>query len=87
MNVLGDEMRRIGDTYIAPKQIKVLNPSFDITPPYLIDNIITEKGSYEFDKNSGSWESFHPDNSKKILKFLLDNKLIKEEAIISYIGD
>ena len=51
----GYEMRKIGDTYIAPKQIKVLYPTFDITPPYLIDNIITEKGSYEFDKNSGSW--------------------------------
>ena len=28
----GDEMRKIGDTYIAPKQIKVLYPTFDITP-------------------------------------------------------
>ena len=83
----GDEMRKIGDTFIAPKQIKVWNPAFDITPPYLIENIITEKGSYEFDKNSGSWEEFHPDNSQKLMKFLLDNKLIKEEVTISYIGD
>ena len=28
----GYEMRKIGDTYIAPKQIKVLYPTFDITP-------------------------------------------------------
>ncbi|MGD1837371.1 MAG: S-methyl-5-thioribose-1-phosphate isomerase, partial [Nitrososphaeraceae archaeon] len=39
--------------FIAPDDIKVLNPAFDITPPNLISGIITEKGiiSKPFNKN------------------------------------
>ena len=40
----GDEVRKIGDTYIAPKNVPVCNPSFDVTPASLIAGIITEKG-------------------------------------------
>ncbi len=39
-----DEVRKIGDTYIAPITVPVYNPSFDVTPATLIDGIITEKG-------------------------------------------
>lgn len=39
-----DEVRKIGDNYIAPKDIPVYNPAFDETPPELISGIITEKG-------------------------------------------
>ena len=28
----------------APKDVKVYNPAFDVTPHYLVDGIITEKG-------------------------------------------
>lgn len=34
----------IKDTPIAPKNIKVKNPAFDVTPNRLITAIITEKG-------------------------------------------
>ncbi len=39
-----DEVRRISGTYIAPKKVKVYNPSFDVTPNRLVTAIITEKG-------------------------------------------
>ena len=39
-----DEIRKIGSTYIAPKNVKVFNPAFDVTPHELISAIITEKG-------------------------------------------
>lgn len=34
----------LGKISIAPKEVNVLNPAFDITPPELITAIITEKG-------------------------------------------
>lgn len=39
-----DEVRKIRNTYLAPKKIKVFNPAFDITPNKFITAIITEKG-------------------------------------------
>jgi len=40
-----DEVRTVlGKIAIAPKEINVLNPAFDITPPKLISGIVTEKG-------------------------------------------
>ena len=39
-----DEVRMVQGIYIAPKNIPVYNPSFDITPNELITGIITEKG-------------------------------------------
>lgn len=39
-----DEVRYIGGQQIAPKEIKVYNPAFDVTPPELITAIITNKG-------------------------------------------
>jgi len=39
-----DEVRMIRGKYIAPKEIKVYNPAFDVTPNRLITAIITEKG-------------------------------------------
>ncbi len=40
-----EEVRTVlGKITIAPKEINVLNPAFDITPPELISGIITEKG-------------------------------------------
>ncbi len=39
-----DEVRKIGNTYIAPKRVKVLNPAFDVTPNRFITAIVTEKG-------------------------------------------
>ena len=40
-----DEVRMVQGIYIAPKNIPVYNPSFDITPNELITGIITEKGA------------------------------------------
>ncbi len=39
-----DEVRKIGNRYIAPADVPVYNPAFDVTPSDLISGIITEKG-------------------------------------------
>lgn len=43
-----DEVRKIGDTYIAPEDVPVFNPAFDVTPHTLISAIVTEKGVVRF---------------------------------------
>ena len=39
-----EEVIKIGKKVVAPKNIDVINPAFDMTPPELITKIITEKG-------------------------------------------
>jgi len=39
-----NEIIQIKGNYIAPKNVKVFNPAFDVTPPELITGIITNKG-------------------------------------------
>lgn len=39
-----DEIRRIGNNWVAPQESPVFNPAFDITPAELISGIVTEKG-------------------------------------------
>lgn len=39
-----DEVIKIGDKRIAPADVKIFNPAFDLTPPELISGIITERG-------------------------------------------
>jgi translation initiation factor 2B subunit I family (IF-2BI) len=39
-----DELRKFGERYIAPKNVKVFNPAFDFTPMKNITSIITERG-------------------------------------------
>jgi len=39
-----NEVTNIGNQKTAPEDVGVINPAFDITPPYLISGIITEKG-------------------------------------------
>ncbi|MCK4307773.1 S-methyl-5-thioribose-1-phosphate isomerase [candidate division WOR-3 bacterium] len=39
-----DEVRKIGDCEIAPKDIDVFNPAFDVTPNEYITGFITENG-------------------------------------------
>ena len=39
-----DEVRCFGGNYTAPKNVKVFNPAFDVTPNANIKGIITEKG-------------------------------------------
>jgi len=38
------EVLSIGGRYIAPRDAKVYNPAFDVTPPQLISAYITERG-------------------------------------------
>ncbi len=40
----GDEVRTLAGVYIAPRNVPVANPAFDVTPHELISGIITEKG-------------------------------------------
>ncbi|MGE3858522.1 MAG: S-methyl-5-thioribose-1-phosphate isomerase [Nitrososphaeraceae archaeon] len=39
-----EEVIKIGKRVVAPENIDVINPAFDMTPPELITKIITEKG-------------------------------------------
>lgn len=50
-----DEIKKINGKYICPKNSNVYNPSFDVTPHYLITGFITEKGIIKPDeiKNLG----------------------------------
>ncbi|MFH0731421.1 MAG: S-methyl-5-thioribose-1-phosphate isomerase [Candidatus Omnitrophota bacterium] len=41
-----DEVRKVGPVYIAPKNVKVYNPAFDVTPGELVTAFVTEKGTY-----------------------------------------
>lgn len=49
----GDEIRKIGNTQIAPDKVNTFNPAFDVTPFDLITAFITEKGIIypDFKKN------------------------------------
>jgi methylthioribose-1-phosphate isomerase len=40
----GDEVIKIGDKYVAPKNVKSAYPAFDVTPSKYITGIITEAG-------------------------------------------
>jgi len=42
-----DEVVKVGGKRIAPKGVRVFNPAFDVTPPHLINAIITERGILE----------------------------------------
>jgi methylthioribose-1-phosphate isomerase len=42
-----DEVRAISGKLIAPKNVKVYNPAFDVTPNRLITAIVTEKGIFK----------------------------------------
>ena len=39
-----DEVRKIKNIYVSPRNVKVFNPAFDVTPNRFITAIITEKG-------------------------------------------
>ncbi|MEO2241770.1 MAG: S-methyl-5-thioribose-1-phosphate isomerase, partial [Euryarchaeota archaeon] len=39
-----EEVKTVQGRPIAPEEVKARNPAFDVTPPELIDAIITEKG-------------------------------------------
>lgn len=41
-----EEVTRVGDLLLAPKDSRVENPAFDVTPATLISAIITERGRY-----------------------------------------
>ena len=39
-----DEVRRAGGALVTPPGVRVRNPAFDVTPPELVDAIVTERG-------------------------------------------
>jgi len=41
----GDEVRRVAGAQVAPAEVEVFNPAFDVTPPELIHAIVTERGA------------------------------------------
>ncbi len=43
-----DEVRRIGDVLIAPEDVQVFNPAFDVTPNELISALVSERGVVRF---------------------------------------
>ncbi len=42
----GDEVRTVMGVRVAPRNVKVYNPAFDVTPNALIAGIVTEKGIF-----------------------------------------
>ncbi len=40
----GEEVRKIGSQWIAPENVPVINPAFDVTPNHLISAIVSEHG-------------------------------------------
>ena len=42
----GDEVRTVMGRQVAPKNVKVYNPAFDVTPNAIISAIVTEKGIF-----------------------------------------
>jgi 5-methylthioribose kinase len=81
-----DEIRKVQGIYLSPKDIKVWNPSFDVTPPTNIESIITEQGYYEFDKSCQEWEELA---KKDIENYLKKKKLLNEneEVVVKDIAD
>jgi len=43
-----DEVRTFGGVQIAPEDVKVFNPAFDVTPHNLISAIVSERGAIRF---------------------------------------
>ncbi len=39
-----EEVRRVGGSQLAPAEVEVFNPAFDVTPPELVTAIVTERG-------------------------------------------
>ncbi len=54
-----DEVAYIKNVQIAPEGVKILNPSFDVTPAENISAIITEKGVIERPAGKGIMELFN----------------------------
>ena len=70
-----NELKRIKGIQLAPENISVWTPAFDVTPPDLITNIITEKGLFEYERINDSWEKY---DLIKIPNLLLNQKLCNE---------
>lgn len=47
-----DEVRKIGDRWLAPEDVPVLNPAFDVTPHHLISALVSERGVIKFPDES-----------------------------------
>lgn len=56
-----DEVRKLGDTWIAPANMNVFNPAFDVTPNELISGIITDQGVLKspFLEKISQWKDEH----------------------------
>jgi methylthioribose-1-phosphate isomerase len=40
----GEEVCRVGRARVAPEEVEVYNPAFDVTPPELVTAIVSERG-------------------------------------------
>ena len=75
----------LGKVSIAPDEIKCYNPGFDVTPPNLIEAIITEKGTFKgLEKQICEWYEITPE---LIQRYLIDNNLVDEVISVSDIAD
>ena len=45
----GDEVRHVHGVPVAPKDVPVFNPAFDVTPHRFITGIITEEGMNHYE--------------------------------------
>lgn len=56
-----DEVRKVGDILLAPAEVPVYNPAFDVTPAKLITAIITEAGVVRSPYPSAIRRLFNPE--------------------------
>lgn len=54
----GDEVCEIGSVRVAPEAVTAFNPVFDVTPAYLIDLIVTERGVVHTPEMTGMRQLF-----------------------------
>lgn len=60
-----NELTTIAGKSIAPDEIQVENPAFDVTPADLISGIITDEGLYLKDEITHQWQKQDPDSTKR----------------------
>ncbi|MFH1504551.1 MAG: S-methyl-5-thioribose-1-phosphate isomerase [Candidatus Omnitrophota bacterium] len=65
-----DEVRKVvNKVYIAPKNVQVNNPAFDVTPSKLITAIVTDKGIIYPPFKENIWKTFGNKSEIRISKF------------------
>ncbi|KAL4464185.1 hypothetical protein ABPG73_002725 [Tetrahymena malaccensis] len=84
-----NELTHVMGVQIAPTEIEVWNPSFDVTPSFLIKRIFHEGGEYECDRTLGNWKQMDAESLKSSLisKYNIFSQAEESSLKVSEIGD